>query len=170
VTETPPAGEHRDELPEELDVSGYVGQYTFPDIARRRVPAVIYLVVAVACLLLWATHRGAGHVLVNAGFLWVAVALVLIGVYHRVAAWRLNVGQTDALVAAVRRVGFAVGHASAQLGWTGLRSRPVWRILLYSAEDPPRRRGVVLVDGVSADVLFDFVEDNPEDWSSLRRG
>jgi hypothetical protein len=43
----------------------------------------------------------------------------------------------------------------------------VWRILLYSAEEPPQRRGVVLVDGVSADVLFDFVEDNPEDWSSL---
>src|SRR5437870_10037687 len=32
------------------------------------------------------------------------------------------------------------------LGWSGLRSRPVWRILLYSAEDPPQRRGVVLVD------------------------
>jgi hypothetical protein len=160
-------GEHRDELPEELDVSGYVGQYTFPDIARRRIPAVIYLVIAALCFLLWVTHRGPGHVLVNEGFLWVAVALALVGLYHLAAAWPLNVGQTDALVAAVKRVGFPVGHASGQLGWTGVRSRPVWRILLYSAEDPPRRRGVVLVDAVSADVLFDFVEDNPEDWSSL---
>jgi hypothetical protein len=163
------AGEHRDELPEELDVSGYVGQYTFPDIARRRIPAVIYLVVAALCFLLWVTHRGPGHVLVNEGFLWVAVALALVGLYHLAAAWPLNVGETDALVAAVRRVGFPVGHASGQLGWTGLRSRPVWRILVYSAEDPPQSRGVVLVDAVSADVLFDFVEDNPEDWSSLSR-
>ncbi|HEV3353053.1 MAG TPA: hypothetical protein VG076_09020 [Acidimicrobiales bacterium] len=163
------AGEHRDELPEELDVSGYVGQYTFPDIARRRIPAVIYLVIAALSFLLWVTHRGPSHVLVNEGFLWVAVALALVGLYHLAAAWPLNVGQTDALVAAVRRVGFPVGHASGQLGWTGLRSRPVWRILLYSAEDPPQRRGVVLVDAVNADVLFDFVEDNPEDWSSLSR-
>jgi len=169
VTETPDVGAHRDELPEELDVSGYVGQYTFPDITRRRIPAVIYLATAALCFLLWVTHRGPGHVLVDEGFFWVAIALVLIGCYHWAAAWPLDVGETDALVAAVRRVGFPVGHASAQLGWTGLRSRPVWRILLYSAEDPPQRRGVVLVDGVSADVLFDFVEDNPEDWSSLRR-
>jgi hypothetical protein len=162
-------GGHRDELPDELDVSGYVGQYIFPDIARRRIPAVIYLVIAALCFLLWVTHRGPGHVLVNDGFGWVALALALVGLYHLAAAWPLKVGETDALVAAVRRVGFPVGHASAQLGWTGVRSRPVWRILMYSAEDPPQRRGVVLVDGVSADVLFDFVEDNPEDWSSLRR-
>ena len=158
-----------DDLPDELDVSGYVGQYTFPDIARRRIPAVIYLLIAAACFALWVTHMGAGHVLVNEGFLWVGVAFAVVGLYHRAAAWPLNVNETDALVAAVRRVGFPVGHASAQLGWSGLRSRPVWRILLYSAEDPPQRRGVVLVDGVTGDVLFDFVEANPEDWSSLSR-
>ena len=161
--------EIRDELPGELDVSGYVGQYTFPDIARRRIPAVIYLLIAAACFALWVTHTGAGHVLVNDGFGWVAVALAVVGLYHWAAAWPLNVNETDALVAAVRRVGFPVGHASAQLGWNGLRSRPVWRILLYSAEDPPQRRGVVLVDAVTGDDLFDFVEANPEDWSSLRR-
>ena len=89
------------------------------------------------------------------------------GAYHLAAAWPLRVRETDALVAAVRKVGFPVGHASAQLGWSGLRSRPVWRILLYSAEDPPQRRGVVLVDAVDGSVLFDFVEANPEDWSRL---
>jgi hypothetical protein len=79
------------------------------------------------------------------------------------------VRDTDALVAAVREVGFPVGHASAQLGWRGLRSRPTWRILLYSAEDPPSRRGLVLVDAVDATVLGQLVEDNPEDWASLGR-
>ena len=50
-------------------------------------------------------------------------------------------------------VGFLVGHASAQLGWRGLRSRPTWRILLNSDEDPPRRQGLVLVDGVVVDLF-----------------
>ena len=72
-------------------------------------------------------------------------------------------------VAAVRQVGFAVGHASAQLGWRGLRSRPTWRILLYSNEEPPARRGLVLVDGVKGDVLSHFVEDNPEDWAQFEK-
>jgi hypothetical protein len=36
---------------------------------------------------------------------------------------------------------------------------------LYSGEDPPERRGLVLVDAVSGAVLDHFVEDNPEDWS-----
>ena len=159
--------EHRDELPADLDVSGYVGQYTFPDIRRRRIPAVIYTILAIGCFAVWATHRGGDHVLVNRGTLVAAVVLLLIGVYHWATAWPLVVRDTDALVAAVREVGFPVGHASAQLGWRGLLSRPTWRILLYSAEEPPKRRGYVVVDAVHGSVLGHFVEDNPEDWQAL---
>lgn len=155
-----------DELPQELDVSRYVGPVEFPDIRRRRVPGLLYLAVAAACVATWATHRGASHVLVNRGLWWAALGLGLFGVHHLLTAWPLAVRETDALVAAVRQVGFAVGHASAQLGWRGLLSRPTWRILLYSAEDPPTRRGLVVVDAVEGRVLDHFVEDNPEDWSA----
>ena len=30
------------------------------------------------------------------------------------------------------------------------------------------RRGLVLVDGVDGEIVAHFVEDNPEDWSSLK--
>jgi hypothetical protein len=162
--------QYRDELPADLDVSGYVGQYTFPDIRRRRIPGVIYLILGAGCLALWMTHRGGNHVLVNHGTLVAAVVLLLIGAQHLATAWPLAVRDTDALVAAVREVGFPVGHASAQLGWRGLRSRPTWRILLYSAEDPPARRGYVVVDAVDGSVLGHFVEDNPEDWVAVTGG
>jgi hypothetical protein len=160
-----PTDEDGDRLPADIDVTAYVGQYTFPDIRRRRIPAFLYLAVATACFALWVTSSDGTSVLVNGGFLGAAVALLLIGWYHLAAAWPLAVRDTDALVAAARAVGFPVGHASAQLGWRGLRSRPTWRILLYSGEDPPERRGLVLVDAVSGAVLDHFVEDNPEDWS-----
>jgi hypothetical protein len=160
--------EHRDVLPDDLDVTGLVGPYTFPNINRRRIPGVLYLVVALACFVLWVTHRGGDHVLVNGGFLAAALFLGVVGAYHVAAGWDLEVSDTDALVAAVKRIGFPVGHASAQLGWRGLLSRPTWRILLYSAEDPPDRRGLVLVDGVDGAVLAEMVEDNPEDWSQLQ--
>lgn len=162
-------GDPGDVLPQDLDVTAYVGRYTFPDIRRRRAPGLIYLVVATACFVLWATHRGGTAVLVNNGFLAVAVALLVIACYHLMAAWPLAVPDTDALVAAAGAVGFPVGHASAQLGWRGLRSRPTWRILLYSDEDPPSRRGLVLVDAVDGTVLAQFSEDNPEDWSEYDR-
>jgi hypothetical protein len=160
-----PTGDDGDRLPSDLDVTAYVGRYTFPDIRRRRIPALLYLAVAPACFALWVTSSDRTSVLVNGGFLGAAVVLLLIGWYHLAAAWPLAVRDTDALVAAARAVGFPVGHASAQLGWRGLRSRPTWRILLYSGEDPPERRGLVLVDAVSGAVLDHFVEDNPEDWS-----
>jgi hypothetical protein len=160
--------EHRDELPTDLDVSAYVGPYSFPDNSRRRIPGFVYLAVAAVCVGLWAARRDGG-VLVNRGFLWVGVVLALVGAYHLAAGWRLAVRETDALAAASRAVGFPIGHASAQLGWRGLRSRPTWRILLYSAEDPPARRGLVLVDGVDGAVVAHFVEDNPEDWSEYQR-
>ena len=157
--------EHRDELPEDLDASGYVGPYTFPDNKRRRAPGVLYVVVGAALVALWAA-RGSG-VLVNAGLLVAGIGLVAVGLYHWLAGYPLRVDQTDALAAAGREVGFAVGHASAQLGWRGFRSRPTWRLLLYSAEDPPAQRGLVLVDGVDGAIVAHFVEDNPEDWSEF---
>ena len=155
-----------DSLPAELDVSAYVGQYTFPDIRRRRWPGYVYLLIATISFALWA-QRGGDAVMVNGGMLLAAVALLAIGAYHLAAAWPLAIQDGDALVAAASKVGFPVGHASAQLGWRGLRSRPTWRILLYSNEDPPKQRGLVLVDGVDGGVLEHFVEANPEDWAQF---
>jgi hypothetical protein len=34
-----------DDLPEELDVTAYVGPYVFPDIRRRRIAAALYVIV-----------------------------------------------------------------------------------------------------------------------------
>ncbi len=160
----PSDDDHRDELPADLDVTAYVGMYTFPDIRRRRAPAYAYLILAALLGILVATHPGS-EVLVNEGFAAAAIVLALIGAYHLAAAWPLAVKDTDALLAAAGKVGFPVGHASAQLGWRGLRSRPTWRILLYSSEDPPASRGMVLVDAVDGEVLDQITEDNPEDWS-----
>ena len=154
----------RDVLPEDLDPSGYVGPYKFPDNSRRRIPGVLYLIIAAGCIALWA-WKGDDGVLVNDGMLWAGLALAAWGGWNLVCGQRLGTDETEALVAATRAVGFAVGHASAQLGWRGLRSRPTWRILLYSAEAPPASRGLVLVDAVDGTVLQHFVEDNPEqDW------
>ncbi len=101
----------------------------------------------------------------NSGLLAVAIVLTLVAAYHFLSAWPLNIDQTEALLIASRTVGFAVGHSSAQLAWHGLRARPVWRILLYSADEPPSMRGLVQVDAVDGSVMGEYVEPNPEDWS-----
>jgi hypothetical protein len=160
--------EIRDELPEDLDASNFVGPYMFPNNNRRRIPAVLYGVIGLGAIGLWLASRGSEPVLVNTGLLWGGIALVLFGIYSYQAGFDLDFDEREALAAAGRTVDFPVGHASAQLGWRGLRSRPTWRILLYSSEEPPAKRGIVLVDGVKGDVLQHFVEDNPEDWSEVR--
>ena len=149
-----------DLLPEDLDVTAYVGPYLFPDIKRRRIAGACHAVVAVGALI-------GGVATGNAGLIAAGVLLGAIAVYHFATAWHLAIDQTDALAAASRAAGFAVGHASAQLGWRGLLSKPSWRILLYSADDPPSRRGLVEIDAVTGDALGQYVEDNPEDWSEF---
>lgn len=156
-----------DALPEDLDAAGYVGPYLFPNNNRRRVPGIIYLVLAAGCLALWLVRRDAAPVLLNDGFAWAALGLAVAGLYCLISGWNLEIDERDALVVAVRTVGFPVGHASAQMGWRGLRSRPTWRVLVYSAEEPPTTRGLVLVDGVDGEVVEWFAEDNPEDWTEL---
>jgi hypothetical protein len=155
----------RDELPDDLDASAYVGPYQFPDNSRRRRPAVLYLVVAIACLVTW-WARGDGGVLVNDGFLWAAALLGAVALLSATSGWRMSVDERQALVAAQGAVGFPVGHASAQQVWRGVRSRPTWRVLVYSAENPPRQRGLVLVDAVDGRVVEHLTQLNPEDdWA-----
>lgn len=159
--------EVRDELPEDLDAANFVGPYMFPNNNRRRIPAYLYWGISAVCVAIWLLRRGDDPVLINQGVVIAAIVLALIGLYSFLAGWNLDIDENEALVAATRQVGFPVGHASAQMGWRGLRSRPTWRILLYSAEDPPDRRGLVLVDGVDGSVIEWFVEDNPEDWTAF---
>jgi hypothetical protein len=153
--------EVRDQLPDDLDPSGFAAAYEFPDNSRRRIPGVIYLVLAAVCLLLWLTVES---VLVNGGFGWAAMVLGLAGLFSIASGWRMQVDEKQALVMAQQAVGFAVGHASAQQVWHGVRSRPTWRVLCYSTEEPPDRRGLVLVDAIDGRVLQQLVEDNPEQW------
>jgi len=161
MADAPDVGTGRDpgdELPAELDITALVGPYLFPDIRRRRIAGAICGVVGGASLL-------GGVLSGNTALVVTGAALLVVAGYHFLAAWHLAVDQTEALAVASRTAGFPVGHASAQLGWRGLRSRPSWRVLLYSADDPPSERGLVELDAVDATVLGSYTEPNPEDWS-----
>ena len=158
--------EVRDELPDDLNAAGYVGPYQFPDNSRRRRPGVIYLASAVVLAGIWLWRRDGMDVLVNDGYVWAAALLGGVGMLSLTSGWRMTVDEKQALVAAQGAVGFAVGHASAQQVWRGVRSRPTWRVLVYSAENPPRQRGLVLVDAVNGRVVEQMAEANPEqDWA-----
>lgn len=153
-----------DELPDDLQPGYAEVPYVFPNNNQRRIPGYLYLVIGAASVALFFV-AGEDAVLVNKGFLYAGIGLVVFGLYQLRAGWNLDVDEQDSLVIASREVGFAIGHASAQLGWRGMFSRPTWRILAYSAEEPPVSRAFVMVDGVKGDVVGAFVEENPEDWS-----
>lgn len=162
----PAGGEGGDVLPDDLQPHLVDPEdYIFPNNNRRRIPGYLYLAIAIGLTVLFLVW-GDG-IYINRGLLGAAAILGVVGIYSIVSGWNLDVDERDALVAAVAEVGFPVGHASAQMGWRGLLSRPTWRILLYSADEPPTKRGFVLVDGVDATIVESFTEDNPEDWTEL---
>ena len=152
--------EIRDELPDDLQPSEFVGAYMFPDNSRRRVPGIIYLLLAGVCVIVRVAAPDAA--IVNDGWIVAAVLLAAAGVLSITSGWRMNVDEKEALVKAQQAVGFAVGHASAQQVWRGLRSRPTWRVLCYSAEEPPHDRGLVLVDALDGAIVEQLVEANPD--------
>jgi len=155
------SNEIRDQLPSDLDVSAFVGPYQFPDNSRRRIPGYLYLGISALSLLIWLiSDQSSG--LVNYGFLVFAIALAAFAIFVLSSSWKMTINERDALVHASRAVDFAVGHASAQQVWRGIRSRPTWRVFCYSAEEPPVHRGLVLVDAVDGEILECLVEINPD--------
>lgn len=158
------ANEIRDQLPTDLNASEFVGVYKFPDNSRRRIPGYIYLGLGVAIIVL-VVVVGSDGPFINSGVLAVGIVLSLFGLLCLTSGWRMTIDEQDALAAAGEAVGFAVGHASAQQVWRGFRSRPTWRVLCYSNEDPPTRRGLVLVDAINGKVVEHLTQENLEDWS-----
>ena len=161
------SNEVRDQLPSDLDVSAFVGPYQFPDNSRRRIPGYLYLGIAALSLLLWlVSDQSSG--LVNYGFLVFAIALAAFAVFVLTSSWKMTINERDALVHASRAVDFAVGHASAQQVWRGVRSRPTWRVFCYSAQEPPTHRGLVLVDAVDGEIVECLVELNPDNAATAQ--
>ena len=161
------SNEIRDQLPSDLDVSAFVGPYQFPDNSRRRIPGYLYLGISALSLLIWLISDQTSG-LVNYGFLVFAIALAAFAIFVLSSSWKMTVNERDALVHASRAVDFAVGHASAQQVWRGVRSRPTWRVFCYSAEEPPLHRCLVLVDAVDGEILECLVEINPDNAATTK--
>ncbi len=140
-------------VPDDLDSSA-LDPYSVPSPRRRLRAGAVYL--AFAGLAALAAVAGWGD-----GFWLAAALLVAIAAYHAVAAWRLPVREGEALELAGGAVEFPVGHASAQVGFVGWRARPVWNVLVFSADEPPTQRGLVRIDGLSGEVVDSYVEDVP---------
>jgi hypothetical protein len=140
-----PAGVARaEQLPEDLDATQRE-PYAIPSTRRRLRAGVIYAVAAAF----------AGAV----GSFAAAFILAAAAAWHWAAAWRIGVLDPEALETANREVGFPVGHASAVVGFDGLRARPVWNVLVFSADEPPSQRALVRVDAVDGHVVGKWVED-----------
>ena len=133
-------------IEEELDAN-VVGAYLFPSPARRRIAGWVLVVAGVVAFLVIP-----GGWPVSLGFLGLAA-------WQFLSAWPLNVDENEAMTVAGTAVGFAVGHASAAVRFHGLRSRPRWAVLVYSATEPPDQRALIVVDAVSGETGDVYVED-----------
>ena len=141
-------------VPGDLDASA-VGPYMFPSTRRRRKAGLVYL--ASAALVAVGVVAGLPR-----GLLFIIGLLLLIAGWHLLSAWPLRILDPEALDVANRAIEFPVGHASAAVGFDGWRARPIWNVLVFSADSPPSQRGLVRVDAVDGHVVETYTEANPE--------
>jgi hypothetical protein len=126
-------------IEDELD-SSQVGLYRFPEPTRRRTAGWVFIAAALITLLV-----------IDEPWLPV-IGLLALAAWNFWSAWPLAVHENRAVAIAGAAVDFPVGHASAAVTFHGLRSRPRWSVVLYSAEEPPEQRALVVVDAVSGAV------------------
>jgi hypothetical protein len=158
MTDREPAGIHipqetadAEAVPEDLD-SWALGPYEFPSPRRRRLSAWMYLGAGMLA--------AAGAMSGLPGGMWiVAASLVVLAGWHMLTAWPLEIRDSEALETAARSVSFPVGHSSGSIRFEGWRSRPIWNVLLYAADNPPSKRGLVLIDAVTGEVRGEPFEE-----------
>lgn len=141
------------QMPDDLDANVF-GPYAVPDTSRRRRAGLVYLVAAVITVIGIALGLPTGMWVIVAGFLAIAA-------YHLAAGWHLAVREGQALETANQETTFPVGHASAAVGFVGWRAKPVWNVLVFSADEPPTERGLVRVNGIDGAVVGQYVEPIP---------
>jgi len=124
--------------------------YSIPSTRRRNAAAIVYAVAALGA--------ASGAIVGDSGLWFAAGLLIGLAVWHRLAAWRIDVLDPKALEIANREVPLAVGHASAAVGFDGWRARPIWNVLVFSADDPPSQRGLIRVDAVDGRVVGTYTE------------
>ncbi len=140
-------------VPDDLN-SAVLAPYGVPDVARRRRAGLVYVAAALVTVLAIVAGLPTG--------MWLLVgSLFVIAAYHLVAGWHLVVREGEALEAANRATEFAVGHASAAVSFDGWRARPVWNVLVFSADDPPTMRALVRVDAIHGGVIEQYAEAVP---------
>ncbi|MER3396535.1 MAG: hypothetical protein C4318_06400 [Acidimicrobiia bacterium] len=152
------------DIPADL-VPGAIGEeYEFPDIRRRAYGAAFVMAASLGGI---AVVYLADDSYSNGG--WIAASLIGIGValYMFACSWQLKISEREAILRAAASLSFPVGPSSISIGWKGILSRPVWRLLAYSGDEPrPKRRGYVAVDAISGEVVDKIDEENPEEsWS-----
>ncbi len=126
--------------------------YAVPNTRQRRRAGAVYLAAAVI--------TAVGIVLGLPDGMWLLATLfIAIAGYHWLGGWDLMVMDGAALEIANRHAEFPAGHASAALNFQGWRARPIWNVLMFSADDPPSQRGLVRVDGITGEVVGSYVED-----------
>lgn len=142
-------------VPEDLQSNVDDLAYFVPNTIRRRRVGTVHLGLAAFT----------GLVIVLTGLptlMWLVPGmLLLLGVHHHLAGWDLVVREPQALDTANRHVDFPVGHASATVNFEGWRARPVWNVLVFSADEPPTTRGLVRLSGLTGEVVEAYVEDVP---------
>ena len=141
-----------DSLPDDLDITKYVGPYQFPSPRRRRTAA--YSIFAISLSFVVMGIMSQNNAMIGGGS-----AFILVGAFFFFTAWTLKVKDLDALTGAAAQAPFSVGHASAQLSFTGWLSKPLWRVVVFSSDEPPTQRGLVEIDAVNetiASTYFDY--------------
>lgn len=134
-------------IEEELDAN-VEGEYRFPSPARRRISGWIFGVAAAI-----------SPVAFDGGWI-AAIGFVVLAAWQFLSAWPLRVDEHEAMTTAAAAVDFPIGHSSASVRFHGWRSRPRWSVMLYSATEPPDRRGLVVVDAVDGSIVeTPYVED-----------
>ena len=147
---------YKDKLPDDLDVTKYVGPYQFPSPRKRKTAAMFILTIALISI-------GLGINSSNTSLIVAGIISLVIGALFFLLGWELNAKDLEALTLAASQAPFSVGHASAQLCFTGWASKPTWRVVVFSSDEPPTQRGLVEISAVTKEITSTFFDmEEPE--------
>ena len=128
----------KENIPDDLNALAY-GAYRIPDLKRRKIFSLILFSLVILTFSL-------DYIFSWLDLTYSLLILIPISIYLYFLISKTKIKQSDVIQTIAAHISHSIGYYSSALTFKGILLTPVWTVIVYDHNSPPKQRSIVEVD------------------------